>query len=274
MFLNLVKQIAYFLIYQFLFVLGGQYAGYILYRTQVEPVPFESFSSLAAPAMEPYFAGGMAAGMLLSSLAMIAHLLIFKYVRIGKGFFKEVKPVTLIYSTLFVGSMMVLFNILAAWSGLENNNEKEVEMMLSCSAGVLSIAVFAPVLEELLFRGAIQGTLMRYFKNPWVAIIVSGLLFGVIHVNPIQVFYAACLGVGFGWLYYRTGSLLPAVIGHIVNNSIAAYSNIVYGSDTADVVQGGAGYLYMAIAAAMFMILFAAVLNSSLPKLSVERNEP
>ena len=274
LFLNIVRLIAYFLIYQYVFVVAGQFGGYLFYDVAVEPVSYATYSSLAGSVAENCRAGGLAVGMLLSSLAMIAHLLFFRYVHIGKGFLREVKGSVLFYATLFVGSMMVLFNILAAWSGLENNNEAEVEMLLGNPAGLLAVAVAAPVLEELLFRGAIQGALMRYFKQPWLAIGVAALLFGVIHANPVQIFYAACLGVGFGWLYYRTGSLLPAIIGHIVNNSIAAYSNVVYGADATDAVQGDTeGYAALAFTAALFMLLFARVINKRLPAVVSSQHE-
>ena len=66
----------------------------------------------------------------------------------------------------------------------------------------------------------------------WVAIIASALIFGVVHGNPAQIPFAFLLGVMFGWLYYRTRSLLPGIIGHVLNNSIAAVNMILYGDAT------------------------------------------
>lgn len=266
LFATVAKLIAYFLIYQFIFTIAGQYIAYLLYKTAVEPVTYNEFVLLTATQATQYKANGMATGMLLSSLIMIAHLLIFKYVRINKGFLHEVKRNVLIFSTLFIGSMMVLFNIVAVWLGLGDYNADIIESMLTSGAGIISMAIIAPILEELLFRGAIQGFLLHIFNNPWVGIIIASLLFGVIHGNPIQIFYATCLGIGFGWIYYRTGSLLPAIVGHIFNNSLAVASNLLYGPDsTEQIINNTSADITLAIVAAIFTAILAYIINKIQP---------
>ena len=266
LFATVAKLIAYFLIYQFIFTIAGQYIAYLLYKTAVEPVTYNEFVLQATAQATQYKANGMATGMLLSSLIMIAHLLIFKYVRINKGFLHEVKRNVLIFSTLFIGSMMVLFNIVAVWLGLGDYNADIIESMLTSGAGIISMAIIAPILEELLFRGAIQGFLLHIFKNPWVGIIIASLLFGVIHGNPIQIFYATCLGIGFGWIYYRTGSLLPAIVGHIFNNSLAVASNLLYGPDsTEQIINNTSADITLAIVAAIFTAILAYIINKIQP---------
>ena len=266
LFATVAKLIAYFLIYQFIFTIAGQYIAYLLYKTAVEPVTYNEFVLQATAQATQYKANGMATGMLLSSLIMIAHLLIFKYVRINKGFLHEVKRNVLIFSTLFIGSMMVLFNIVAVWLGLGDYNAEIIESMLTSGAGIISMAIIAPILEELLFRGAIQGFLLHIFKNPWVGIIIASLLFGVIHGNPIQIFYATCLGIGFGWIYYRTGSLLPAIVGHIFNNSLAVASNLLYGPDSSEqIINNTNADITLAIVAAIFTAILAYIINKIQP---------
>lgn len=267
LFINIIKLIAYFLIYQFIFVFGGQFAGYMLYRSSIEAITYEQFTQHATPQITQYFAGGTAVGMLLSSVAMIAHLLIFKYARISKNIFSEVKLNTLVLSTFLIGCMMTTFNIVAVWLGLENNMQNEIELMMKSGAGVISMAIAAPILEELLFRGAIQGALMRYFNHPWVGITVAALLFGIIHGNPIQIFYATCLGIGFGWIYYRTGSLLPAIVGHIINNSLAVAGTILYGADsTQEMVNSTEADIAIVVVSGALALLFAHLINKQLPR--------
>lgn len=266
LFATVAKLIAYFLIYQFIFTIAGQYIAYLLYKTVVEPVTYNEFVLQATAQATQYKANGMATGILLSSLIMIAHLLVFKYVRINKGFLHEVKRNVLIFSTLFIGSMMVLFNIVAVWLGLGDYNGEIIETMLTSGAGIISMAIIAPILEELLFRGAIQGFLMHIFKNPWVGIVIASLLFGVIHGNPIQIFYATCIGIGFGWIYYRTGSLLPAIVGHIFNNSLAVASNMLYGPDsTEQAINSTSADITLAMVAAIFTAILAYIINKIQP---------
>ena len=113
------------------------------------------------------------------------------------------------------------------------------------------MAILAPLLEEVLFRGAIQGVLMRYFGRPWPAIIVSALVFGIFHLNPVQIVYATLLGIVLGWIYYRTGSLLSVIVGHVLNNSLAVITTIAYGAADeqafAESQVGIAGFLFFAV---------------------------
>lgn len=48
--------------------------------------------------------------------------------------------------------------------------------------------------------------------------LVSALIFGIVHGNPVQMFFASILGLVLGWVYYRTGSLLPCMLMHFINN--------------------------------------------------------
>ncbi len=258
------KLVALFLLYQFLFMMLGQLSGFFYYRFAVEPLSYDAFELLQSSQAVACKSGGMAVGMMLSSLAMIAHLFFFGYVRPTKDFFARVRGDILFLSILFVGCLMIVFNIVAAWLGLENKMEYEVGLLLGNVPGVLTVAVLAPVLEELLFRGAIQGLLMRFFKNPWAGIVVAAVVFGIVHLNPIQVFYATCLGVGLGWLCYRTGSLLPAIVGHIINNSLAVVVEKLFGADVA-----GAGVSAGSLAEPVAVLLFSfagAVLASLINK--------
>lgn len=264
-FVQVAKLVAYFLLYQFAFMAAGHVLAYLAYDLCVEPVAYEVFSEQPTGQMAGYAASGLAVAMLLSGIAMVAHLLVFKYVHIRRGFLREVKGKVLLLSILIIMCMMFVFNIVAVWLGLENNLQGEIDMMMNSVSGVLSIAVMAPLLEELLFRGAIQGLLMRYFKNPWVGIIVAALVFGVIHANPVQIFYAACLGVGFGWMYYRTGSLLPAIAGHILNNSMAVIVALLWGSEEPDVPAGITGEVVTVLFFSIVALFLVRLMEKRLP---------
>ena len=89
--------------------------------------------------------------------------------------------------------------------------------------GLISIGIIGPIAEELLFRGAVLGSLLQWRpirSMPWIAILLSAALFGLVHMNPAQMPGAIAIGLLYGWLVYRTGSLLPGIIGHIFNNSL------------------------------------------------------
>ena len=83
----------------------------------------------------------------------------------------------------------------------------------------LALCVMPAIAEELLFRGAFQG-LMRPCGSA-AAIFAPALLFGVLHLDLAQGLPAFACGVFLGWLAERSGSILPGMLLHLVNNALA-----------------------------------------------------
>lgn len=87
-----------------------------------------------------------------------------------------------------------------------------------------AIAVMAPIGEEIAFRGYLFPALTRW-RGPWIGAVITALLFGAAHflVYPL-VFLPALAFFGFGacLLFWFTGSLLPSISLHALNNAIAA----------------------------------------------------
>jgi membrane protease YdiL (CAAX protease family) len=82
------------------------------------------------------------------------------------------------------------------------------------------LGLLAPIAEELVFRGLLYGWLAGRWSN-LVAFIVSSLAFAAAHTEPLHVLMVLPLGFWFGWLRWRTGSLVPTIVAHIINNTIA-----------------------------------------------------
>ena len=85
--------------------------------------------------------------------------------------------------------------------------------MMHQPLGYVAIGIFAPVAEEIVFRGAILRRLLAVGSpaNPWIAITISALLFGLIHLNFAQGVHAFLMGLFLGWLYMRTRSIIPGI---------------------------------------------------------------
>ena len=95
------------------------------------------------------------------------------------------------------------------------------EKMLNEPIGYLVIGILTPVAEEMVFRGAILRSLLQLFRRmPWVAILLSALLFGMVHGNMAQFINGTMMGVLLGWMYHRSGSIVPGIVLHWVNNTI------------------------------------------------------
>lgn len=97
------------------------------------------------------------------------------------------------------------------------------EEIMKSPAGYVAIGLLAPLAEEMVFRGAILRVLLKVFDRRWhwLPIAISAVMFGAVHGNIAQFIHASLLGLLLGWLYYRTGSIVPGVVLHWVNNSIA-----------------------------------------------------
>ena len=85
---------------------------------------------------------------------------------------------------------------------------------------LISVSVFAPLFEEWLCRGLVLRGLLQK-SHPTSAIMVSAVFFAVLHMNPWQALPAFLLGLLFGYVYYKTGSLKLTMLMHCVNNTMA-----------------------------------------------------
>lgn len=103
---------------------------------------------------------------------------------------------------------------------LPNFIEEEMTELINNDFGYFTICLFAPFIEEMIMRGAVLRTLLNTMRNKWGAIAISAIVFSLIHMNPAQMPFAFVAGLFLGWLYSRTGSILPGVVFHWVNNTI------------------------------------------------------
>ena len=104
---------------------------------------------------------------------------------------------------------------------LEQLGSNENAALLVLSAGLT--CVVAPISEEILFRGFIF-TALRNWRGTLPAALITGLLFGGVHVGSaplLDLVPLAALGFGLCLLYRYTGSLYPCIVTHSLNNSIA-----------------------------------------------------
>jgi len=86
--------------------------------------------------------------------------------------------------------------------------------------------LFVCLAEEAFFRGFIQkyltAGLKQYFGGNWIAIIIAAILFGLLHYagGPKYIFLASVAGVGYGWIYNRTGRIEASILCHFTLNTI------------------------------------------------------
>jgi membrane protease YdiL (CAAX protease family) len=107
--------------------------------------------------------------------------------------------------------------------GPQPEGVREVTQGIQGAQALRTLAVLgllAPVAEELVFRGLLYGWLAGRWNN-LAAFILSSLAFAAAHTEPLHIVMVLPLGFWFGWLRWRTGSLVPTIVAHIINNTIA-----------------------------------------------------
>lgn len=125
---------------------------------------------------------------------------------------------------------------------------------------ILFIALAPGFGEEILFRGYVQRRLLKRW-SPWLSIVVSSAIFALIHFMPLTVVFAFPIGVWFGCVAWKTGSIWPTILGHALINGLWNVLNI------SKYQLGYSDSLYWSAAAAM-ALLGVVAFAWALPKLS------
>ena len=98
-------------------------------------------------------------------------------------------------------------------------NDFVAEGYFSLLLAILSIAILVPIMEELMFRGFVLDVASEAYSR-WVAIIISAILFALIHpLYPLSVLNAFWAGIIYGYLRIRTNSLWPPILLHSLWNA-------------------------------------------------------
>jgi uncharacterized protein len=125
---------------------------------------------------------------------------------------------------------------------------------------ILSAILIGPFLEEILFRGIIlKGLLSNY--TPKKAILISSIIFGLIHGQPSMIPGAICFGLLFGYIYYKTNSIGITVLLHAATNLfgiVASYLNNHFGNPNLHKITD----LYGEFSILLVMILMVTFIGS------------
>lgn len=107
-------------------------------------------------------------------------------------------------------------------------------MLMLNPLGILGVCLIGPLAEEAIFRGAILRRLLEKKWNPWIAIVISAIIFAIVHGNFEQGLTAIIMGCFMGWIYYRTRSIMPCFLVHAVNNTTATVIALTMSESMAD----------------------------------------
>lgn len=112
--------------------------------------------------------------------------------------------------------------------------------------------ILGPIAEELIFRGILFSSLKRTGLGAGLAIVLSGLIFGLWHGNFVQAVYASLGGMVFAYVFYKTDSLGLVILIHIINNSLSS----IIGDLGPDFIQEAYSYIAMLMVPVLFYKLY------------------
>ncbi len=137
------------------------------------------------------------------------------------------------FLNIFVSST---FNSIIDFLGYEHTTSSIPSSynFISLVANLMFSALLPGICEELVHRGMLLKSMKPL--GMWKSILLSGLFFGLLHLNIEQFFYATIIGIFLGFLTTMTNSIYPAMIVHFMNNALSSYltfsrvNNLPFGS--------------------------------------------
>ncbi len=123
------------------------------------------------------------------------------------------------YLSNFIGNILISLIEKAKGAPVENVLDQLLNQ-ISPATTLLIAVILAPIFEELLFRKAILDRTAKYGEG--VAMVFSGLAFGLFHGNFSQFAYAFFLGMFFSFIYLKTKNIMYPIVLHILTNFVGS----------------------------------------------------
>ena len=144
--------------------------------------------------------------------------------RIGRRMLWPAVGMSVLIAAAYVFVLVSAFTLI----DIEHLSPKEIESLEETGqhlfpgiAGLLYGCIFCPILEEIGLRGILLGGLLKTRCRPWLAILISALVFALLHGVGVHFVGSFVFAIIVGWLYWRTDSIIPCMIVHVVNNSLS-----------------------------------------------------
>ena len=225
------------------------------------------FSLIAKDHTGQYTTTSQIVTMALFSISAIALFLGLKWAVVSKSYMRSRPWMVLVWSSMAaVGTLIPsLFfqELMPEWPSAIQQFVREAEVqtiqMLGTKSGFVVICLLAPVAEELVFRGAILRALLTWKpERRWMMVFVSAFIFALVHLNPDQMPHAFVAGILLGWMYMRTGSVIPGVAFHLVNNTMSYVLVRLYPAPDIrliDILGGSQQAVWMALFFSLLILL-------------------
>ena len=164
-------------------------------------------------------------------------------------------PFSILASAIALRILQQIFGDVTMTSAVFNENLSPVAMFIL-------ICIIPAITEELLFRSVLMGGLEARFP-PAVAVIISGVLFGLFHMNFYQLVSPLLLGILAAYVTYRSASVISAILVHLTNNVVILWLTYVPLDTEVEQTVGGtipvvSIFLFLIICGTLFVLAIKA----------------
>ncbi|UTR08749.1 CPBP family intramembrane metalloprotease [Evansella sp. LMS18] len=101
---------------------------------------------------------------------------------------------------------------------------------------IIVVAVLVPIMEEIVFRMVIFGSLYKRFGF-WIAALLSGFIFAVVHMDFEHLLVYLAMGIVFAWLYVKTKRIIVPIMAHVGINSFVMLVQVIFGEQLQDLIE-------------------------------------
>jgi membrane protease YdiL (CAAX protease family) len=183
-----------------------------------------------------------------------------------------------------INQQMVLPTWLKWMRESEDNAAKLMDAMLNMKTipamvfDVIFIALVPAIVEEFMFRGALQTIFVRWTKNVHAAVWITAILFSAFHMEFFGFLPRLLLGALLGYFVAWSGSIWPAVLGHFINNATDVILTYLYSQKASKInpddqhMFNNTGYL-VSFAAMLALMLYYRKTAVSKPPIQVQYGE-
>lgn len=145
-----------------------------------------------------------------------------------KNYFTEYNFIVFKTYGVALAVLFILSLSIRLYTGLSTpTNQENITILLNHNIllTIFLATIYAPIVEELLFRGIFR----KFIKNKYLYIILSGFIFGLLHViddyksigELLYIFVYGSLGCFLAWIYYKTNNIFTNIYMHFLQNTIS-----------------------------------------------------
>lgn len=190
---------------------------------------------------------------IFSFIAGVVVFLLLMRPEMKRGSNKDASPLGSTILWMVAGVFMAIFaqgiagyieqNILGISSQSENT-QNILEIARAFPMFTIIPALFAPILEEILFRKIIFGGL--YVRtNFWIAALVSSLIFAIIHMDPTHLLVYASMGITFAYLYVKTKRIIVPIAVHMGMNTAVVLTQLLLKPEDLERIQKNMNFIWL-----------------------------